>query len=691
MFEQTPTRLIYRYDHETLWIEPWGPNALRIRATKQHTMPSQDWALDEPVPTLTPTITISPRGASPSDRTAEASLLPAPSTEANGPATLTNGRIRATLSARGRLTVTNAATGKVLLHEYTRNRDDVSDPQCSALLVKAREFQPRAGSDNYALTLRLESLARSERLYGMGQYQQEGLDLKGNDLELAHRNSQASVPFLVSSLGYGLLWNNPSVGRAVLGTNVMSFSASATDKLDYWIVAGDTPREIVEAYVRVTGLPPMMPEYGLGFWQSKLRYQTQEETLAVVREHKVRRGLPMDVIVIDFFHWPHQGDWKFDPDYFPDPAAMVRELREMGVELMVSVWPTVEDGASENWDEMLERGLLIRSERGFRAVMDFHGNTVHFDATNPEAREFIYRKARENYGQYGIRLFWLDEAEPEYRVYDFDNWRYHLGSQLAVGNVYPRDYSRAFYEGAVAATKGDETAEKPVNLVRCAWAGSQKYGALVWSGDVASSWESFRQQLVAGLNMGLAGISHWTTDIGGFHGGDPDDEAFRELLVRWFQWGAFLPVFRLHGDREPHSAPLSDRRGGKCPSGAGNEVWSYGEAAGAVLERYLRLRETMRDYVRALMREASEKGTPVIRTLFFEFPDDKAAWDVEDEYMFGDTYLVCPVLYPGLRKRTVYFPAGARWKAMEGDEVYDGGSSKEIDAPLESMPVFIRQ
>jgi alpha-D-xyloside xylohydrolase len=154
--------------------------------------------------------------------------------------------------------VTNASTGATLLHEYTRNRDDVADPQCSALLVKARDFVPIAGSDNHALTLRLESLSRSERLYGMGQYQQEGLDLKGNDLELAHRNSQASVPFLVSSLGYGLLWNNPSVGRAVLGTNVMSFSASATDKLDYWIVAGDTPREIVQAYVKVTGLPPMI-------------------------------------------------------------------------------------------------------------------------------------------------------------------------------------------------------------------------------------------------------------------------------------------------------------------------------------------------------------------------------------------------------------------------------------------------
>jgi alpha-D-xyloside xylohydrolase len=191
--------------------------------------------------------------------------------------------------------------------------------------------------------------------------------------------------------------------------------------------------------------------------------------------------------------------------------------------------------------------------------------------------------------------------------------------------------------------------------------------------------------------MGMAGIAHWTTDIGGFHGGNPDHEDFRELLVRWFQWGAFLPVFRLHGDREPQQTPQGSTGGGKCGSGAANEVWSYGERAGAVLERYMHLREGMRDYVRGLYREASEKGTPLIRTLFFEFPGDEEAWDVEDQYMFGEKYLVCPVLYPGLRKRSVYFPAGVKWRAMEGDEVYEGGSTVEVDAPLERMPVFVRQ
>lgn len=667
MLTQQDNRLVFTYDHEVLYLEPWGPNALRVRATKADAMPPQDWALDEPVPTVRPDIAI-----------------------ADTHAVITNGLVRATVSKRGKITMHNTSTGDLVLEEYARTRIDLRDPKASALEVEAREFKPLQGGD-YALTLRLESISKKEKLYGMGQYQQPYLDLKGGDLEMAQRNSQASVPFLLSSLGYGLLWNNPSVGRAVLGTNIMSFSASSTTKLDYWVVIEDHPKKIVQAYCAVTGRPPMMPEYGLGFWQSKLRYQTQEETLAVAREYK-RRNLPLDVIVIDFFHWRAQGEWSFDKDYWPDPQAMCDELRSLGVEPMVSIWPTVEPD-SENWDEMTEKGLLIRSERGFRAAMDFQANTVHFDTTNPAARKYVWGKAAQNYGQYGIRLFWLDEAEPEYQTYDFDNWRYHLGPSLAIGNIYPRLYSQAFHDGALASDgSGRFQGREPnaVNLVRCAWAGSQKFGALVWSGDIASSWGSLRNQLAAGLNMGVAGISHWTTDIGGFHGGVPGDPAFRELLVRWFQWGTFLPVMRLHGDRYPNKERLSNTGGGKCPSGQDNEVWSYGEDVGKILEKYLKLRETMRDYVRSLMKEASDKGTPLIRTLFLEFPQDEKAWEVEDEYLFGYKYLVAPVLCPGLKSRTVYFPTGARWKETDGDKVHEGGSTAEVSTPLEKIPVFER-
>lgn len=291
------SRLVFRHDAEELWIEPWGSNALRVRSTKESQFPNAEegWAL-QAIETGPAEIKIEETGAS-----------------------IVNGKIKATVSARGKIMIFNS-DGKVLLEEYARNRVDLQDPKCSALCVDAREFKPRLGGD-YHLTTRFESLDKNEKIYGMGQYQQPYLDLKGLDLELAHRNSQASVPFAVSSRGYGFLWNNPAIGRAVFGKNIMSFEAYSTKFLDYWVVAGDLPSEIVQTYASVTGTVPMMPEYGLGFWQCKLRYQTQEELLTVAREYKSRQ-LPIDVIVIDYFHWPKQGDWRFDPNFWPDPGKL---------------------------------------------------------------------------------------------------------------------------------------------------------------------------------------------------------------------------------------------------------------------------------------------------------------------------------------------------------------------------------
>lgn len=233
---------------------------------------------------------------------------------------------------------------------------------------------------------------------------------------------------------------------------------------------------------------------------------------------------------------------------------------------------------------------------------------------------------------------------------------------------------------------------KTVNLLRCAWAGSQRYGALVWSGDIASSWESFRNQLTAGLNMGIAGIPWWTTDIGGFHGGNPDDHKFRELFTRWFQWGVFCPVMRLHGEREPKP------EGQPKASGADNEIWSYGEEVYEICKKYIALRQELRDYTRGLMEEAHRKGTPVMRTLFYEFPEDPKAWEVETAYMFGSRYLVAPVLQPGQTTAKVYLPAGPYWTVwgktsvpQDGiPNVYEGGRDVEVSCPIEAIPVFYR-
>ena len=650
--------LQYHYDAEEVWIEPWGKNSLRIRATKNPKFIEENWALQMKVRKTAPVIDIGED---------EASII--------------NGKIKAVITRYGKITFFHAKTGRILLDEYLRNRKDKTVDYCSALNIDAREFKANPGGD-YHLSMRFVSTP-DEKIYGMGQYQQPYLNQKGNDLELAQRNSQASVPFMVSSLGYGFLWNNPAVGRVMFGKNITTWEAYSTKQLDYWITAGDTPAEIEERYADVAGKVPMMPEWAMGFWQCKLRYQTQEELLNIAREYK-KRGLPIDVIVIDYFHWPLQGDWKFDPKYWPDPDAMIHELDGMGIKLMVSIWPTV-DYRSENFEEMLEKGYLIRTERGFRIVMDFQGNTVHYDATNPKAREFVWQKAKQNYYDKGIRVFWLDEAEPEYSVYDFDNYRYYLGPNVQIGNSYPVFYAKTFYEGMTKEGQRDV-----INLLRCAWAGSQKYGALVWSGDIHSSFKSLRNQLAAGLNMGMAGIPWWTTDIGGFHGGNPKDPSFQELLVRWFEWGTFCPVMRLHGERQPLQAPIGDYGGGLCVSGADNEVWSFGDENYSILKKYLELRKHMKPYIMELMQAAHEKGTPVMRPLFYDVPSDMKSWDIEDEYMFGPDVLVAPVLYAGETERKVYLPKGSRWKNYWTGEVVKGGSSVVVSTPIEQIPVFTR-
>ena len=411
-----------------------------------------------------------------------------------------------------------------------------------------------------------------------------------------------------------------------------------------------------------------------------------EELLGVAREY-YRRKIPLSVIVLDFFHWPHQGDWTFDREYFPDPEAMIQELKEMGIRLMVSVWPTV-DRKSVNYEEMKERDLLIRTNRGIQAAMECFGMEEFMDSTNPQAREFIWKTVKKNYFDKGVALFWLDEAEPEFTAADFDLYRYYDGSALECANEYPVGYAQAFYDGMRAAG-----VENPINLIRCAWAGSQKYGALVWSGDVPSTFTYLRNQFTAGLNMGMAGISWWTADIGGFHGGNVNDPAFHELLMRWFQYGTFCPVMRLHGDRDPHKAPMNPDAvygGGICASGADNEVWSYTPELEEMMIYYIRLREAMKDYIRSVMREAHEKGTPVMKTLFYEFPEDPAAWEAEDVYLFGHDLLVAPVMEAGVRERTVYLPAGAEWVEWESKRRWSGGQEVRVKAPVCRIPLFLR-
>lgn len=654
VFSVQNTRLIFSLEGETVWIEPWGEDSLRVRATMNTTMPQEDWALTESV-SHDAEIVIKEKHAE-----------------------INNGSIRAIITTAGKITFFNQR-GKILLEERLRNRDNILEPYCSALNIKAREFKQKSGRLP-ELSVRFEG--HDEKIYGMGIFQEPLLDLKGSDLELAPRNSQVSIPYYISSRGYGFLWNNPAIGRVTFSSNVTTWYAAATDKMDYWITAAETPMRLVEAFPEVSGKVPEFPSYLLGLWQCKLRYQTQEEVLEISDAYQ-KIGISPSVIVIDFFHWPYSGEWKFDPNYWPDPEGMIKKLRDRGTETIVSFWPQV-DCRSENFLEMQKKGFLIQMERGVPYNMTFCGNTLHMDSTNPGARSFLWSKIKKNYYDKGIRHFWLDATGPECELYDYDNMRYHMGPAQKIGSFYSNLINKTFYEGQKA--EGEETV---VNLAAGTWAGGQKYGPILWPGDIPSTFFSLRKQIVEGLHAAIAGIPWWTTDIAGFHGGDPSDPAYQELFVRWYQYGTFCPIMRLHGCREPEQIKICKNDGAQ--SGAGNEIWSYGKTVYDICVKYLKIRERIKSYLEVLFKKAHKDGTPILRALFLEYPEDEKTWEIDDAYLLGPDLLVAPVLAAGQESQKVYLPKGDDWIFLWTQEVTEGGTTIEVNTPLNQIPLWVRK
>jgi alpha-D-xyloside xylohydrolase len=643
--------LVWQENQHKVWLQPWGKDGLRIQANLAGR------PLDLPQ-----------------------ALLEAPAFDAadvhiemgEQEATIQNGLIRATLSRDGRLQYANAVSGGILLEE----------PELSSYhMAPNRHFKYRNGR-----LFQIEAWFKpqdGERFFGLGQHQHGRLDQKGCVIELHQRNTEVTIPFLVSSRKYGFLWNNPSIGRVELGVNATRWVAEGAQQLDYYVVCGETYADILERYTGVTGRSPVLPDWASGFWQCKLRYETQDELLAVAREYK-RRGLPLSVIVSDFFHWSHMGDWRFDPHCWPDPPAMVRELESMGVRLMVSIWPTVSP-ISENYQTMRERGLLVNNEYGVDAQHVFVDHDVngpayfaYYDATNPDARRFIWETIKKHYYAQGVRLWWLDNDEPDVNPWHPQNLRFYLGNGVEVANIYPLLHQMAFFEGM-----RDSGETEIVTLSRSGWAGSQRFGSVIWSGDIASTFEALQAQVRAGLNVAMSGIPWWTTDIGGFHGGDISTDYFRELIVRWFQYGVFCPIFRLHGYRLPADEPLP-------ASGAGNELWSFGDDVYEILRELLFLRERLRPYIQEQMQTAARKGIPPMRPLIIDFSSDPVCETIDDEFMFGPEILVAPVLYEGAHERDVYLPAGTHWTAAESGTNYAGGQWITAAAPLDTIPVFLR-
>ena len=640
-------KLIYRRKDELTVIEPYGENCLRCRSTRNGRLLNENWTVLEP-------------------SSADTCVITGDDTKA----TITNGAISATIET-GQIwyggLITYYRYGKPIL--YTRFEGDYSNRN------------QHVEGDHYRIQVIFEP-NEGEHFYGMGQEQIDLFDRKGSTCQILHYNTKSILPVLYSSLGYGFFWNNPAPGRCETTRNHTMFVADSAYQADYFVYAGSTPAEVMKIYCGLTGFSPRLPRWAAGYWQCKLRYESQEDLLSVAREYK-KRGIPIDAIVIDFFHWTEQGEWKFDPKYWPDPAAMVKELQELGIELVVSIWPTI-NPKSENYLEMSENNLLIRTENGQYGTFDFYGQQTFIDVTNPETREFVWQKVKENYYRYGIKTFWLDEAEPEIHPQQPSHIRYCLGNGAQVAQLYPYYYAKTFYDGLTAE------GEHPICLTRAAYPGSQKFGAVVWNGDIPSTFEALKMSIKSGLSMGMCGIPWWNSDIGGFLFGDIESDYFRELIVRWFQFGVFCPIMRLHGARKKQSDYVERHPGIIEPSGGDNEIWCFGEANYPVLKGLIELRERLKDYTCRYMDEASETGAPVMRPMFWEYPEDETCYTLEDQYFYGSDILFAPIYSQGCTQREVYLPEGIWINALTKEKT-PGGRTIVCHAGIHEFIAFVRE
>lgn len=641
-------KVIFERKDELTVIEPYGPDCLRCRSTKNSIVSDEKWTLLDPVGS-------------------DNAFIEAKENRVK----ISNGHVSATIDV-GNIwyggIIDYYKDGKRILHtkfegDYTNRNQHIE-------------------GENYHIEVIFDA-NEGEHFYGMGQETEDIFDRKGSTCKIIHYNTKSTLPVLYSSLGYGIFWNNPAPGRCETTKNHTMFVADSAYQADYLIYAGETPAETMKLYCGLTGFPPKFPEWAAGFWQCKLRYESQEELLAAAREYK-KRGIPIDAIVIDFFHWTEQGEWKFDPKYWPDPQAMCDELHTMGIEPVVSIWPTINPN-SENYIEMSEGNMLVRTENGQYGTFDFHGQQAFIDVMNPKTRKLVWEKAKENYYQYGIRTFWLDEAEPEVHPQQPAHLKYYLGNGAQTAQMYPYYYAKTFYDGLQ-----EEGEKEPVVLTRAAYPGSQKFGAIVWNGDIGSTFQHLKMSVKSGLSMAMCGIPWWNSDIGGFIGGDTESDYFRELIVRWFQFGLFCPVMRLHGSRDREAGYVERHPGILEPSGGHNEIWCFGERNYPILKHLIELREKMKPYICEQMDITSQNGTPIMRPLFFDYDNDPKCYEIEDEYLFGSDIIFAPIVEQGQTKRTVYLPDG-NWFNVNDGITCQGGKEYTCKAELDEFLAFVKE
>jgi alpha-D-xyloside xylohydrolase len=509
--------------------------------------------------------------------------------------------------------------------------------------------------------------ASTEAFYGLGQHQAGVWNYHGESIDLSQANTNISVPMFLSSNGYGIFWNNSSRSRFNNRfPHELYLSSEVADTVDYYFLFGPEFDKIIAGYRELTGAAPMFGKWAYGFWQCKNKYESQAEVLGVA--HKYRElHIPVDSIVQDWFWWNIMGEPVFNKNY-PDPKGMIDDLHKNNFRVMFSFWPYFRPG-SPIYDDMDKRGYFVDRTK----VSGFHpAGQALYDAFNPAAREYYWKLIDKGLFQIGADAWWLDTDEPETegrKTNILVTNKVALGSGARYANLYPLMTTSAVYEGQRKTSEQ----KRVFILSRSAFAGAQRNSIAAWSGDVESNWLSFARQIPAGLNFELSGLPYWTTDIGGFIIGNPDDPAYRELFVRWFEYGTFCPIFRLHGTRTTNQ----------------NELWSYGPEAQTILTSYDRLRYRLMPYIYSLAWKITSEGYTPMRALAMDFRSDTRALNIGDQFMFGPALLVNPVTEPGASSRRVYLPA-AKWYDFWTGHAADRGGMVETAAPLDRIPLFVR-
>jgi alpha-D-xyloside xylohydrolase len=549
------------------------------------------------------------------------------------------------------------------------------------------------GEKTYQVGITLASPA-DEHYYGMGQNQESRgpLDLRGRTIDCKHwydapAGETVCVPVLVSSKGYAIVWDNPSETWLSAGINGRTtIRSNVGERVSFFVIVGKTPEEIYSAYARVTGKTPIPPKAAFGLIQSKARYETQQDVLRVAQTYR-EKGYPLDVMVVDWFYWTRMGQMDFNPAEYPDPDGLNKQLHDMGLQSIVSIWPRFET-SGRYFNELDAKGYFLTDKDG-RTVdgLPFRSDRTGalIDSTNPDARKWFWDHARDNILSHGFDYPWLDETEPDLVP---DGKFFSVGSGDRYFNLFPLVH----VEGVAQGMRAWKPNKRVLILARAAYLGSQRTGALFWSSDVYPSWEALQRQIPTGLNMTASGIAYWGNDIGGWQGLpsttdatkppllDPSDARdmvgqfsdYPELLTRWFEYGTFLPTLRLHGLRPKP------------------EIWGAGKQAEAVMAEYDRLRYRLIPYIYSQAKRTYDTGAPFMRPLWMDFPNDPNVADIGTQYMFGPALLVAPVTEQGQTEKDVYLPAGADWYNFWTNEKIAGGRWIKVATPIEQIPLFVR-